>query len=177
MQKVVDAGGLILSEFKLDQQPQTYTYPQRNRIVAGLADVIFLPEAGKKSGSLITVEYALQMHRPVYGVPNSIFSATSEGINDYIFQGKIHMTKNCKEFLDRYFPQEQANPVFPIPENLSPQEQAVVSCIQDKELCSLSDIMTTNKISAQETMAMLTLLEMKQYIYQETPGVYRAVNN
>jgi DNA processing protein len=173
MQKVIDAGGLILSEFKLDQQPQTYTYPQRNRIVAGLADVVFLPEAGKKSGSLITAEFAFQMHKPVYGVPNSLFSVTSEGVNDAIAEGKIHMVTDFSLFLDQYFPQDQAAPTRSLPENLTPQEQEVVTCIQQKELCSLSDIMLYNKSSPQETIAMLTLLEMKQCIYQETPGVYR----
>ena len=75
--KIVDNGGLVLSEFDLDKQPERYTFPQRNRIVAGLSECVFLPEAGEKSGSLITADFARQVHKPVYGVPSSIFSSSS----------------------------------------------------------------------------------------------------
>ena len=47
--EIVESGGLVLSEFRLGDQPTNYSFPQRNRIIAGLSDVIFLPEAGKKS--------------------------------------------------------------------------------------------------------------------------------
>lgn len=173
IQKVVDAGGLILSEFKLDQQPQTYTYPQRNRIVAGLADVIFLPEAGKKSGSLITAEYALQMRIPVYGVPNSIFSTTSEGLHEYIMQKKISMIQDFSQFFDQYFPQDQKEIKQTRIQDFSPQEQEVIDIIQQKQFCSLSDIVINNQVPTKEAIGILTLLEMKQCIYQETPGIYK----
>ena len=75
----------MISEFKLDQEPAQYTFPQRNRIIAGLSDVLFLPEAGKESGSLITVDFALQMQKPVYGVPNFIFSDKSAGLHEKMY--------------------------------------------------------------------------------------------
>jgi DNA processing protein len=63
----------VLSEFRLKQVPSRWTFPQRNRIIAGLADAVFVPAAGEKSGSLITVDFALQMHKDVYSVPGSIY--------------------------------------------------------------------------------------------------------
>ena len=63
---IVDKGGLVLSEFPLDMRASNWSYPQRNRIVAGLSDCVFLPEAAEKSGSLITVGFANQMKVPVY---------------------------------------------------------------------------------------------------------------
>ena len=69
MQKIVDNGWLVLSDFSLKQKPRHYIFPQRNRIVAGLSDVVFVPEASEKSGSLITVDYALSMNKSVYGAP------------------------------------------------------------------------------------------------------------
>jgi DNA processing protein len=86
IQKIIDHGGLVISEFKLNKEPERYTFPQRNRIVAGLADMIFLPEAGEKSGSLITVDFARQMHKDVYGAPNTIFSPLSKGLLQYMQQ-------------------------------------------------------------------------------------------
>jgi len=62
----------------LSQIPQTYTYPQRNRIIAGLADALFLPEASKNSGSLITVEFAQKLQKPIYGTPNLNSPSMSE---------------------------------------------------------------------------------------------------
>lgn len=49
MHQIIENGGLILSEYPPDRKPEKYTFPARNRIIAGLADVLFVPEAGPKS--------------------------------------------------------------------------------------------------------------------------------
>jgi len=67
----------VISEFKFTQQPQTYTFPQRNRIIAALSDVVYLPEASQKSGSLITLEFAQKLGKTIYGSPNLDFPSTS----------------------------------------------------------------------------------------------------
>jgi DNA processing protein len=66
-----------LSEYKINFVPTKYSFPQRNRIVAGLSDLLFLPEAGEKSGSLITAEFAYQQNKPIFVTPNDIFSPVS----------------------------------------------------------------------------------------------------
>jgi DNA processing protein len=66
---------LLLSERKLDQEATTYTFPQRNRIIAAFADVVFVPGASKDSGSLITVDFALHYSTPVVTVPASVYDA------------------------------------------------------------------------------------------------------
>ena len=93
----------MLSEFKLDKEPEKYTFPQRNRIVAGLSEMVFLPEAGEKSGSLITVDFARQMHKPVYGAPSSIFSLSSKGLLHYMQLGLVQPVVKFEEMLDKYF--------------------------------------------------------------------------
>jgi len=77
VQKIVDAGGLVFSEFPLKMKSSPWSFPQRNRIIAGLAQCVVLPEAGEKSGSLITVDFAHAMQVPVYGVPGHFQSVTS----------------------------------------------------------------------------------------------------
>ncbi|USN54284.1 MAG: DNA-processing protein DprA [Candidatus Peribacteria bacterium] len=72
LQKIVAEGGLLVSEYKCYQKPTNYSFPQRNSIVAGLGDIVFVPAAGVKSGSLITVDFALDMNKVVYTVPTSI---------------------------------------------------------------------------------------------------------
>lgn len=85
--KVIERGGLFLSEFPPEQLGTLWTFPKRNRIVVGLADMVIVVEAGMKSGSLNSCEWAREMGKPVYAVPGSIFSSVSEGCNWLIEQG------------------------------------------------------------------------------------------
>ena len=103
IQSIIDHGWLVLSEFKLAQWPERYTFPQRNRIVAGVSDAIFLPEAGLKSGSLITVDFARQMHKAVYGAPSSIYSLSSQWLLQYMQQWLIQPVVKFEQMLDKHF--------------------------------------------------------------------------
>lgn len=85
--KVIEREGLFLSEFPPDQLGTLWTFPKRNRIVVGLCDLVFVIEAGMKSGSLNSCEWARKMGKPVYAVPGSIFSKVSQGCNWLIEQG------------------------------------------------------------------------------------------
>ena len=77
---ILDNNGLIISEFKGDFPPDIWTYPKRNRIVAGLSKAALIIEAGVKSGSLITANYAKEYKRKVFAVPGPITSSNSAGI-------------------------------------------------------------------------------------------------
>ncbi|MCA9390514.1 DNA-processing protein DprA [candidate division WWE3 bacterium] len=79
--------GALISEFIPDQQPTKYTFPQRNRLVAALSEVVIVIEAGPKSGALITARLAGEQGKTVAAVPGSIFSVKSAGANWLIGQG------------------------------------------------------------------------------------------
>lgn len=81
-------GGLMLSEYEGTTRGQVWTFPQRNRIVVGLSDMVVVVEAGVKSGSLNSASWAIRQGKPVFAVPGSIFSSTSEGSNILISEGK-----------------------------------------------------------------------------------------
>jgi DNA processing protein len=85
--KVLESGGLFLSELPPKQLGTLWTFPARNRIVVGLADLVIVVEAGMKSGSLNSCEWARKMGKPVYAIPGSIFSKVSEGCNWLIAEG------------------------------------------------------------------------------------------
>lgn len=78
---------LVISEYPPDTKPQKWHFPSRNRIISGLARGTFIIEAKRKSGSLITANYAVNEGRDVFALPGSIFNPNSIGSNDLIQQG------------------------------------------------------------------------------------------
>lgn len=91
--------GAIISEYALGVPPKAGQFPQRNRIISGLADAIVVVEAGEKSGSLITVDQALEQNKDVYAVPGRIGDSLSRGCNNLIKMGAQVIT-DAKDILD-----------------------------------------------------------------------------
>ena len=81
--------GLIISEYFPGTKAAKYTFPYRNRIIAGLSEKTIIVEAAKKSGSLITARYALDYGREVIAVPGDITRPNSYGTNYLIYSGAI----------------------------------------------------------------------------------------
>lgn len=86
-ERILENEGTIISEFKLGTNPEKYNFPIRNRIISGLSNKIIVVEAKEKSGSLITVDYALEQGKDVFAVPGNITSINSVGTNKLIFEG------------------------------------------------------------------------------------------
>ncbi|WML39077.1 DNA-processing protein DprA [Neobacillus sp. OS1-2] len=84
---------LIVSEYPPDTKPLRWHFPARNRIISGLAAGTFIIEAKRKSGSLITANYAVNEGRDVFSLPGSIFNPFSIGANDLIQQGAKLVTR------------------------------------------------------------------------------------
>lgn len=84
---ILEQGGGILSEYPPGTPPFPAHFPMRNRIISGLSDTILVMEAGERSGSLITVDMALEQGRDVYALPGPLNSRLSDGCNRLIRQG------------------------------------------------------------------------------------------
>ena len=85
--KIIEENGAIISEYPLGVKPIKMNFPARNRIISGMSKGILVIEAKKKSGTLITVDFALEQGRNVYVVPGNIDEMNSVGTNDLIKQG------------------------------------------------------------------------------------------
>ena len=106
-QRIVDAGGAVVSEHPWDFPPVGYTFRERNRLIAGLGRATLIVEAGLPSGTFSTADEALAANRDVLAVPGSIFSPTSRGANALISQGAYPVVDEASfsELLDRLFPE------------------------------------------------------------------------
>lgn len=82
-------GGAVVTEYPPDYQGKTTgTFLARNRLIAGLSEAVCVTEARRRSGTLNTVSHAVRYGRPVFSVPGSIYSPTSEGTNDLLREGR-----------------------------------------------------------------------------------------
>ncbi|MDE6757921.1 MAG: DNA-processing protein DprA [Clostridia bacterium] len=84
LQNDIINNGIVISEYPLGTKPLQFHFPERNRIISGLSKAVFIPEAGDKSGSLITADDAIDQGRDLFVVPGSIFSSQSVGCNKKI---------------------------------------------------------------------------------------------
>ena len=90
--KIIETGGAIISEYPLGTKPEKMNFPARNRIISGMSKGIIVVEAKEKSGTLITVDFALEQGRDVYVIPGNINSINSIGTNELIKQGAKMVT-------------------------------------------------------------------------------------
>lgn len=105
--------GGILSEYPLGTKPEAYRFPQRNRIISGLSDIVLVIEAKEKSGTAITVTMALEQGKDVFAVPGRINDRLSDGCNNLIKEGagiaitvddilsELEVMKECNVFKKR----------------------------------------------------------------------------
>lgn len=89
--RLIESGGVI-SEYHPESKPNKGAFPERNRIISGLADVVIVVEARKRSGSLITVDQALEQNKEIMAVPGRIDDPLSAGCNELIKLGAMIIT-------------------------------------------------------------------------------------
>jgi len=91
--EAIVAEGVALSEMPLGWEPRARDFPRRNRLISGLALGLLVVEAARRSGSLITVRFALEQNREVFAVPGSPLDPRAEGTNGLLKQGAILVTE------------------------------------------------------------------------------------
>lgn len=159
-ERIIDGGGAILSELPLGTPPLKHHFPNRNRIISGLALGTVVIEAGIKSGSLITARHALEQNRQVYAVPGSIYNPLSEGPNNLLKMGAKPVTKATDILedlnLDTAIFQIAAAEI--LGDN---QEEQQILGVLSREPIHFDQIVKLLKLSAGTVAASLTIMEMK----------------
>lgn len=108
-EQILEQGG-ILSTFPPGTEPIKRLFPERNRIVSGLADVILVVEARQKSGTFITVDMALEQGREVYAIPGRLTDRLSDGCNLLLQQGAL-IAVSPKDLLQHLSPGQMELPL------------------------------------------------------------------
>ncbi len=165
---------LVISEYGLDVKPLAYRFPLRNRIISGISRAVLVVEAKEKSGSLITVDQALEQGRDVYVIPGRITDLGSRGCLNLIKQGAVCVTEpediiSIKK--DTFSHSSYNTNINKKKKSLAPNEKMVYSCVR-LELKHVDDICAELDIEASEVVNALFALEEKQLIRQVIKNYY-----
>lgn len=144
--------GCIVSEYPVGTAPHAGQFPVRNRIISGLSDVVIVVEARKKSGSLITVDAALEQNKEVMVVPGRIGDSLSEGCNDLIKLGAAVITRpedileieEIRRKLDDY------RNIYDYKSNRSGESYIGMKTEENETICNKTEEKSTNSIPEYE---------------------------
>jgi DNA processing protein len=165
--------GLVLSEFPPHTHPEPGNFPVRNRTISGLCRGVLVVEAQKKSGALITADFALEQGRDVFAVPGPINSRNSVGTNSLIKQGAC-LVSGIEDILSEYCMNNQSNlreeSQGELLFDLEPEELAVAEALSHEG--KYFDILIgITGFSTGQLSAILLKMELKGII-KALPGNY-----
>ncbi len=177
-QEIVEKGGTLMNEFEPEFKATQWSFPQRNRIMAGMSHATLVIEAEKKSGTLITARLATEYNRDVLTIPGSVFNTTSEGPHMLIRLGATPI-RNSDDILEALHLESAAT------SNMDSDDETKYFDCSEKEMLIikilneplprdqiLREMRDTHQIATSETQTLLSLLELKGLI-KETLGEIR----
>jgi DNA processing protein len=177
--KMVSQGGL-LTEYISQTEALPNNFRQRNRIVAGISDATILVESAIKGGGLITCRVAQEYGREVFAFPGAVGMPYSEGCNHVIRNNTAALITSAADFVEsmgwqtiKQTPEAVERQLFP---DLSPEEQHIVSQLQQTNDLQLNTLTVKTNIPIGQLTALLFSLEMKGIVKPLAGGTYHLVN-
>ncbi|MEN3046264.1 MAG: DNA-processing protein DprA [Candidatus Hydrothermales bacterium] len=166
--KEIEKRGILISEYPPETKPFSYNFPMRNRLIAALSEVIIIVEAGEKSGTFITVKWALEMGKDIFAVPGEIFSPKSKGPHFLIKQG-AHLATDPSDILEhlgiKHKPSDEKI-------KLEPEEEEIFNYLKEKGKTHIDEIRENLKIDTADLISLLINLEIKGIIRNHGGGFY-----
>jgi DNA processing protein len=165
--------GTIISEYPLGTAAARWTFPERNRIIAGLSKGVVITESYKRGGALITGKIALDEGRELFAVPGNIYYPSCEGCNAVIKRGEAKLVTSVEDILEE-FGWDKINSSKKKKElNLSWKEEQIY--INLNEAKGVDELIDDTKMSAKEILITITMLELKGVVKSIPGGKYRRV--
>jgi DNA processing protein len=178
LRDAIAESGAVVSEFPTGTAPLAHHFPRRNRLVSGLALGVVVVEAAERSGSLVTVDWALSQGREVFAVPGPVDSPLSTGVHRLLREGAAlaagidDLAREIAALGALSAPADQAGrPADPGPSRrlrLDARESAVLQCLGSRPL-TLDSIVESTGYPPALVAATLTSLELRG-LAQRVPG-------
>lgn len=165
--QILEMKGLVISEYEANFQPTLWSFPQRNRIVAGLSSTgVLVIEAGIKSGSLITARMGREQGKNIFSVPGQINNSIAEGTNYLIKNNLAKMTLSVEEIIgNNKLVQEN---LF---ESIDPLENEIIKLLKIESL-SIDDLSKKLNKSVIETGIKIGMMSLQNIIFEENGKIY-----
>ncbi|HET8575054.1 MAG TPA: DNA-processing protein DprA [Candidatus Paceibacterota bacterium] len=172
--EILSQGGALLSEFADDHHPRPESFPQRNRIMAGMSHATLIIEAEERSGTLITARLAMDYNRDVCVVPAGIFSDSSKGSNRLLREGAHPITdpEDLLEILGIKKDPEKKGDQLQLFEGASDEERAVWQILDEPK--EKEEVLRALSLSITQANILLSSMEIKGMI-RESMGKLRRV--
>ncbi len=169
--EILEKGGALISEFKPDQKAADYTFPQRNRIMAGMSHATLVIEAKEKSGTLITAKLAVDYNRELLVVPGSIFAEESKGVHQFLRLGATAITKPEDVLMALGITPSDSATLSSLRTDLSADEMRVLDLIATTR--ARDELLAALAMPITDANVLLSTMEIKGLIVEEL-GVIRA---
>ncbi len=167
-QRILETGGLLISEYELKSSPTTYNFPERNRIISGISESLFVPEMTIKSGSMLTVNHALEQGKNIYVAPSNLNSLSGEGTNALIKSMQGCMVTSPTDILEDMHISFKTTPKATY--QLSIMEQLIMDELKKGET-HLEQLIAVTQLSINDINGVLLDMEMNDLI-EKTAGNY-----
>ncbi len=168
--------GGLLTEFKQHTKPDRFNFPQRNRIVAGMADATIVIETAAKGGSMITAELAYNYNRDLFAIPGKITDAKSSGCLKLIQQNKAVLLSSAEQLVEEMGWQQKKKAVKKQRElfiELSAEEKAIVDILKEKETTHIDELYLKTGLSSSSVAGAMLNLELQNIIASLPGKVYK----
>ena len=168
--EILKAGGALLSEEEPETKAADWTFPKRNRVMAGLSRATLIIEAKELSGSLITARLTIEYNRELLVVPGSIFSEESRGTHQFLRLGAAAVTSPDDILVALGLEKRTSENLTSLREDLSEEERRVIEIIAAP--LSRDQLIKALELPITEANVLLSTMEIKGLIVEEL-GVVR----
>ncbi|MDP2637493.1 MAG: DNA-processing protein DprA, partial [Candidatus Levybacteria bacterium] len=170
---IIEKKGCIVSEFPLGMSPSYWTFPARNRIIAGLSQAVLVTEGAEYSGSLITANFALKYGRKVFAVPGPITSQMSKGPLSLIAKGAKLVT-SARDILEELKIQnvkvKSASQKLKIKGDTE-EEDTILKLLENEPL-HFDELVRRSKFNSSKLSSTLSLMEIKGMLISLDNGCF-----
>lgn len=166
MDEILNAGGCFISEWEPDFKAERWTFPMRNRLMAGICKAVLVIEAEEKSGTLITARLATEYNKDLLAVPGSVFSSSSKGTNKLLRLGAVPITSAEDVLQELGFDLEKnENKQLELFEELNIDEKKVLEIL--REPMDRDDLLRYMQMPIQNANTLISVMEIKGLIKEE----------